>query len=194
MDALQFFLTRHENLHGRHADRLAEGLTDEQIRMRPRGDVNSIAWLIWHMARCEDVGMNRFVVDRSQVLDEEGWLPRLGVSLRQYGTGMTDDEVGDFSIRVDVGALRAYWAAVGRRTTEVVGSLHPDALDEVVDQSHLRRVLIDEQVLGPNAGWVEEFYTAKTRAWFLGHLGLTHNYSHCGEAFLVRGLLGFRRR
>ena len=194
MDTLEFFLMRHENLHGRMADRLVEGLTDEQMRMRPRDDVNSVAWLMWHMARCEDVGVNRFVVDRPQVLDEEAWAPRLGVSLRQYGTGMTDDEVGDFSATVDLGALRAYWAAVGRRTTAVVKSLRPEDLDEVVDPAHLRRVLFDEQVLGPKAGWVEEFYTGKSRAWFLAHLGLTHNYTHTGEGFLVRGLLGFRKR
>jgi hypothetical protein len=194
MDALQFFLMRHRQLHGKRAEELLEGMTDEQLRLRPRDDVNSVAWLIWHMARCEDVGLNRLVVDRPQVLDQEDWPTRLGVSLRQYGTGMTDDEVGDFSAQIDLGALLAYWAAVGRRTVEVVESLCPEDLDTVPDTSQVRRVLYDEGVLGPNAAWVEEMYLGQTRGYFLAHLGLTHNYAHSGEAFLVRGLLGLRAR
>ena len=31
------------------------GLTDEQLRFRFRENVNSIAWLVWHMARYDDL-------------------------------------------------------------------------------------------------------------------------------------------
>jgi hypothetical protein len=36
---------------------------DAQWRARPHG-LNSIAWLVWHVARCEDGGLNRLVIDR----------------------------------------------------------------------------------------------------------------------------------
>jgi DinB family protein len=34
------------------------GVTDEQMRMRPREDLNSLAWLMWHIARAEDIMVN----------------------------------------------------------------------------------------------------------------------------------------
>jgi len=193
MDALQFFLIRYEPLHGSNQDRLLDGLTDAQIRCNPQPGVNSIAWLLWHMTRCEDIGVNRLVADRPQVLFEERWHTRLDVSLQDIGTGMADEEVSDFSTRVDLEALRAYRAAAGRRTMDVVHALRPEALDAVLDPTHLRQV-IAEGALGANAGWVEEKWRGMTKGWCLAQLGLTHNHTHFGEAYVVRGLLGLRLR
>src|SRR4051794_982203 len=145
------------------------------------------------MTRCEDVGVNRLVVDRPQVLDGDGWAGCLGVSLRDIGTGMADDEVAGFSERIDVSALLAYPAAVGRRTLDVLAGLDAMSLARPLDAAQLRRV-IAEGALGPNAGWVEEYWQDKTRGWCLAQLGLTHNYSHFGAALVVRGLLGYPGR
>jgi hypothetical protein len=38
-------------------DFVCNGLTEQQLRCAPAGHC-SIAWLIWHMARNEDVGVN----------------------------------------------------------------------------------------------------------------------------------------
>src|SRR6187431_3742086 len=118
MDAIDFFLLRYETLHRTLLDDLLQGLTDAQVRGRPHPGVNTIAWLIWHAARVEDVGVNRFVVDGAQVLDS-GWLERLD-GRRDVGTGMTDSEVDALSTRLDLAALRGYWDAVTRRTLDVV--------------------------------------------------------------------------
>lgn len=105
--------------------------------------VNSVAGLIWHMARCEDVGMSLFVAAEPQTLDGE-WLKRLNVWLRDIGTGMDDDEVSEFSMRVDIDALSAYHAAVGKRTEKIVEALTPEDLDEVADPSEIRKAISDE--------------------------------------------------
>jgi hypothetical protein len=193
VDALEFFLIKYESLHGEQDNQLLSGLTDAQVRSTPYPGVNTLAWYLWHTTRCEDIGVNRLVVDRSQILFEEGWPGRLDVSLKDIGTGMADDEVTDFSARVDLEALRAYRAAVGRRTLDVVRTLHPSDLDQVLDPAQLRRV-IEEGALGENADWVREYWQGKTRGWCLAQLGLTHNFSHFGQANLVRGMLGLRGR
>ncbi|HZE14764.1 MAG TPA: mycothiol transferase, partial [Mycobacterium sp.] len=38
-----------------HVDDLTDGLSDEQATYRPSANANSIAWLIWHSARVQDV-------------------------------------------------------------------------------------------------------------------------------------------
>jgi len=159
-----------------------------------RPDLNSIAWIVWHMARAEDFGVQRLVGHRPQIFDQEGWMARLNVPLRHCGTAMADEEVSDLSLRIDLAALRDYWAAVGRGTLAVVRTLHPDDLDEVIDPAFLHHVIVDEGVFGPNTDFVEPLYRGHNKGFFLAHLGLTHNYEHAAEALVIRGLLGFRRR
>lgn len=67
MEPWQSFIRHHAESHsaavsGRsgevfHEDWVFEGLGADQLRTQPYG-LNSIAWLIWHIARTEDVSAN----------------------------------------------------------------------------------------------------------------------------------------
>src|SRR6185436_21089647 len=126
VDLVTFFLRQHAAVHASDVSghvfpiqRIFGELSDEQMRMRPGTRLNSLVWLLWHMARTEDAAVNPVVAARDQVLDED-WLRRINVPQRTIGTGMTSDEVTEMSARADVAAVRAYRSAVGRRTQEVV--------------------------------------------------------------------------
>jgi hypothetical protein len=71
MDAIDFFVLHYGRLHRQVERDFLHGLGDAQMRLRPHG-LNSIAWLVWHMARCEDA-LSIVLVGRPQVLDEEDW-------------------------------------------------------------------------------------------------------------------------
>jgi hypothetical protein len=207
MDARQLFLHQHGHVHSAAVtaaegddapeglrrisleDLLLGGLIDEHLRLRPGNGLNSLAWLLWHMARCEDIAMNVLLADRAQVLDEGHWLQALGVSRRDIGTSMTGHEVADLSERIDVGALRGYRVAVGRRTREVVGQLCMDDLEATLPASRLRRALAEGALGSERAQWIEPLWDGKSLAWFLW-LGTGHNYWHIGEGFCVRSQLG----
>ena len=59
MDVRNLFLDQHAIMHSAAvggnkmsaAERAFAGLSDEQMRVRPREDLNSLAWLMWHIAR-----------------------------------------------------------------------------------------------------------------------------------------------
>jgi hypothetical protein len=191
MDAASFFLLRHEPLHGMMTDRLLVDLEDAELRARPHGQ-NSIVWLLWHIARGEDIGVNRFAHDRRQVLDEGGWARRLGVDRRDLGTSMTSDEVTALTAAVDASALRDYWRAVGDRTRATILAEGARGWDEPVDPALIRRTIRESGDYGPrvDATRVETFYGGMTRAWAIGHLALTHPFAHLGEATVVRSMLG----
>ncbi|MFN8557984.1 MAG: DinB family protein [Dehalococcoidia bacterium] len=192
MDAIQFFLFRHARLHGALTDELLSGLTDAHLRGRPHPSVNTPAWLLWHMARIEDVAVSRFVAGRPQLFDAGGWSARLGAPRRDVGTSMTAEEVDELSAKVDLMALRAYWGAVGERTHDLVQRLSAADLDEVNQAAYAEQVLADEQFLAPAARWaLGALIVATTRGQTLATLGLTHGYTHLGEARVARGLLGF---
>ena len=128
MDSRDLFLSQHSAVHSAAVggnkmstvERSITGLTDEQMRVRPREDMNSIAWLLWHIARAEDIMVNRGLAGRAQVFDD-AWQKRLGVARRDFGIGMTSAEVTELTRAIDLGAAREYRDAVGRRTREIVG-------------------------------------------------------------------------
>jgi hypothetical protein len=188
MDAREFFLLHYQRVHAQVERDFLQCLSNEQMRLRPHG-LNSIAWLVWHMARCEDA-LNVLIAGRPQVLDQEHWPTRLNLSLRDVGTGMADDEVSDLSARLDLAALRGYYIAVGRRTVEVVTSLRPQELDELPVLHRLR----SEGVFRENAMWAISEREGQTKGWWLGHLGIGHNQLHRGQAVIVRRFQGIRNR
>lgn len=192
MDAITFFLSRYNDLHGGLVDGLFSKLSEAQLRGRPHPGVNTVAWLLWHSARIEDVALNRFLADSSQALDE-GWLERLGVGRRDVGTGMSDAEVDELSRRIDLAALRGYWDTVTNRTLAVVEALRGTDLEAQVSGERVRSVVLSEDVVAPGAEWLTEFWAGgRTRAWVLAQMGLLHPFGHYYEARVAAGLWGVR--
>jgi hypothetical protein len=195
MDGLAFFRQHYQSYRPWTEQFFLKDLTDAQLRARPAGINVSIAWTLWHSARSEDFLINALAAGQPQVLETEGWLARLGVPLRRLGTGMSDEETGDFSVRVDLAALRAYWHAVGQRTVAVTDTFRPEDLDAVPGADSVRAALVAGEVMGADVTRMERgllpLYADKSRGWFLSHV-LTHSYSHFGEVSVLRGLLGLR--
>jgi hypothetical protein len=192
MDAIGFLLLRYADVHRFMLEELLTGPSSAQVRRRPHPAVNPIAWLLWHTARIEDVGVNRLLADRPQVLDD-GWMERLAVARRDVGTGMTAAEVDALSAAIDVDGLRGYWAAVTARTLGVVETLRDVDLDAPLDAARVQRVAGAEGAVAPAAAWLGEFWASgRSRAWVLGQVALLHVYGHWFDARVTKGLWGFR--
>lgn len=170
------------------AETRLRGLTDAECRRQPRPGTNSIAWILWHTARIEDVAANVLVADRGQVLDDGGWEPRLTVRWRDVGTGMTLTEVAELSAAIDLDAVRGYRDAVGRRTREVLQALPLATLDERLPASRIDR-LRAEGAVRPDAWRLAEIWAAWPTALLLAMPAIAHSAVHWGEADVLRGLL-----
>ena len=197
MDARDLFLQQHAAVHSAAvggnkmsmAERTFAGLSDAQMRARPREDLNSVAWLMFHIARAEDVFVNTMLAGRTQVFDD-GWGKRLGITRRDFGFGMTSTEVNDLTQQVDVVALREYRDAVGHRTREVVSGFKPDDWQGVLEMQNVARAVGDGS-LGRAAEPIGKNMPGRPRTAVLSTIALLHSAAHMGEAVTVRTAGGF---
>lgn len=199
MDARQIFLDRHAAVHARamkaegwwkEEDTVWADLADGQRRCRPTPEHNSLAWVLWHMARCEDVAVNMVLRGTEEVLDRDAWLNQLGITSRHIGTGATAAEVDAISQVIDLAALRAYRAAVGRETQAWVATLDFNTLDHLITPAEAQRAIAKGD-FGEHGAWVGPYWgkLTWTHATFLFWLAIEHNWYHIGEIWVIRGLL-----
>ena len=112
-----------------------KGLDASQLNHRPYAEGNSVAWLIWHLARVEDAQIAD-VAGTPQAWTEDGWFERLGLPLHveDTGYGHTSEQVG--LVRVRSGEeLSGYYRDVHARTAAFVSGLDAAQLDQVVDEA-----------------------------------------------------------
>jgi uncharacterized damage-inducible protein DinB len=110
-----------------------EGLTLDQLTFRPAPDANTIAWLVWHLARVQDDHVAH-VASTEQAWTEDGYFERFALPFDRaaHGYGHSSEEVA--AVRVEADALLAYYDAVAERTKRYVGKLSDTDLDRVVDE------------------------------------------------------------
>jgi hypothetical protein len=190
MDGFDLFLERYHVLYDFYLKVIWDDVPEALLRQRPHPQVNSIAWNLWHVARVEDSALNRFVADRPQVLDEGGWLDKLGIPLRHNGYAMTKDEVDELSQQINLDALHGYSNAIRGNTLAIVAGLELPMLQETLTRQRVARVLIDEGLAGPRAEGLVDNYTGWSKAKCLMSLGLSHSYYHAGEMNVICSLLG----
>lgn len=192
--AIQLFLSQHTRLHSREmarteawsfADEVLDDLPEEKIRRVPPGADHSAAWLIWHMARCEDITMNLLVAGSPQVLHRDNWLALMKTNVCDTGNAMDRAGLADFSNTVDLEALRAYRLAVGRRTQEIARVLGPQDLTRKVQPSRIQRVMDEGAVLPPAYGIVE-YWSKRDVAGLLLMPATRHNLIHLNEAYQIK--------
>jgi uncharacterized damage-inducible protein DinB len=194
MDMRDLFLAQHSAMHtvnvagnkASAAERVLNGLTEDQLRVRPREDLNSIAWVLWHIARAEDIFLNPVLSGRNQVFDD-GWMKRLGINRKDFGIGMKSPEVADLTKSVNVDALREYRDAVGKRTREIVGGFQAGDWEGQVQQPGVERAVAEGGFPAP----VAQAFAGRPRAMVLSGLALFHPAGHFGEATTIRGAGGF---
>jgi hypothetical protein len=197
MDARDLFLEQHAAVHSAAvggnkmsvAERTFTGLTDEQMRVRPREDLNSLAWLMWHIARAEDIVVNVVLHGRPQVFDD-AWMKRLGITRRDFGIGMTSPEVTEVTRQLELAVLREYRDAVGRRTREIVSGFQDQDWQGQVAAEAVQRAA-DQGGFGVRSEGLIKGFTGRPRAALLSGIALFHPTSHMGEAATVRTAGGF---
>ena len=182
MDAKALFLDFHRYTHGDvpSSASMVMGATPDQMRVTRPGH-NSIAWLLWHIARGEDWAINAMLRGEPELWTRDGWMGRCGVEGLDWGPGMSQAEVDDLSHRIDIDALKEYYRAVAVNTRDFIETFDFERLDEPFD-AKTRLAEIPHTII-PAGHLVRRIVDAQTtQHWFLSVMAQHDPQLHIGEA------------
>jgi hypothetical protein len=112
---------------------VVDGLTDDQLTYRIDPEANTIAWLVWHLARVQDAQISD-VAGTEQVWTTQGYADRFGLPFdaAETGYGQSPEQVGQ--VKVGAEPLADYLRATHQATLDYLGRLGEGDLDRIVDE------------------------------------------------------------
>jgi hypothetical protein len=111
-----------------------EGLDAEQLAWAPAPGANSIAWLVWHLARVQDHHISE-LLGEEQIWTKGEWAGRCGLEPDPHNTGYghgPDDVLAVRPHGPDV--LLGYLDEVDARTRGMLQGMSEAELDRIVDR------------------------------------------------------------
>ncbi|MEP7370318.1 MAG: DUF664 domain-containing protein [Dermatophilaceae bacterium] len=144
-----------------------EGASLEMLTFRADRESNSIAWLIWHLARTQDDHIAD-LMGQAQVWTADGWAERFDLPFHPGATGYGQSAEDVARVRVDAELLGLYYDAVHARTLEYLKTLEDADFVKVVDTSWDPPVTLAVRLVSI----------------------LSDDLQHAGQASYVRGLAG----
>jgi len=193
-NAINQFLIQHAMVHSKRISRLGvwsfedelwQGLNEENFRTIPPKGEHSIAWILFHIARIEDITMNMLVAGTPQVYKREKWAKKLKSTIHHSANKMDDDSVRLLSSSLDMAALREYRLSVGKRTREIVRKIQPDEFDQKVEPIRLEK-LLKEGAMIEDAMEIIDYWSKRTIAGLLLMPPTRHNLLHLNEAMMLK--------
>ena len=114
-------------------DSALDGLTYDELTVRPAPDSNSMGWIAWHLTRVEDRWFHSIAGGADEVW-RRGWAVRLGMGdlLDTTGGGMPKEQVDAFNTPT-LEQLQGYQAAVRQETKAYLSSLSSEDFDREIE-------------------------------------------------------------
>ncbi len=173
--AKALFLDLHRELHlsevsegeENEVDRLLGDLKADEYAIMPTGKDETIAWVLWHIARIEDLTMGILVGGGDQLFDD-GWKQRMNAPITDTGNSLSDDEIMDLSRKINVTELLHYRNEVGIRTRNIIKYLSSADMRSRVPASGLDKILSEGGVTKQeDSVWLLDFWGKKDVAGIL---------------------------
>ena len=191
---LQLFLDQHAQVHSSSIstsgtwsfeDEVLADVYEAGLRSIPPKMDHSIAWIVWHLARCEDVTINMLVAGTDQVFAQQDWKAKLNVPFVHTGNELDVQEIMRFSQAVDLAYLLEYRIAVGRSTRRVVSQLTSLELGQKVATDRIKQVR-QSGIVTPEADGIVNYWSKRTIAGLLLMPPTRHCFLHLNEAMRVK--------
>jgi hypothetical protein len=111
--------------------RTLDGLSTDEINWHPKADTNSIALILFHLARSTDSSASN-LSGKASLWETDKWYVKLNKEQNDRGAHYSPEQVANFSVP-DTKDLLAYFEAAYARFFEFLDSVSPERYDEKVN-------------------------------------------------------------
>lgn len=162
-------------------DLLLRDLNRTEYAVMPSSKDETIAWVLWHTARIEDLTMGILAAEAGQVFNEE-WRAKIETPITDTGNALSDDELMNFSHCVNISELLNYRNEVGRKTRAIVNSLTAEDMKRKVTSAGLEKILSEGGVTSQEDSlWLLDFWGKKDVAGLLLMPPSRHTMLHLND-------------
>jgi uncharacterized damage-inducible protein DinB len=162
MDSITYLRKQIKSMRNLQASVL-ESLADEVLRVKPGGTASPIGVIWLHMLTGEEGFLNT-ITGEPGLWESAGWKEKFNLEKApNIGEDWTEYQEANLTLEL----LKAYTAAVSERTSTILDSLIPEALDETV-----------------------KFFTESDPKGNVWVLLIGHTLIHSGEIAALKGILG----
>ena len=185
MDLQSWIAAEHASLHDRLFDNVIDRVPPERWSEQADGGGSSIAWLLLHLGRHQDLAVSTAVRDHEPLFVAHR--AALGLDGADAWAGLPEHEDRGISLVVDPARLVEYLEAVFDATRQSqLGSM---ALDTVPDTTERLERLAG--ITAADVDWLHRMWADRPVWWLVQWPVLGHGNAHIGEAISVRNRLGY---
>jgi uncharacterized damage-inducible protein DinB len=164
MNAIELILaSMDENAH--YIDDAIKNLSQEELGWQPKPHSNSIAFLMWHLARVEDLWIKRLLTDGQEIYETEGWYKKFKTDVKDNGAFFDEAKLKAWPVPPRK-LLKEYADAVRKQALAYLKTVTEKQLDEQRD-----------------FGWMKQ-----TTGWALSHL-ISEIGEHAGQIGYIKGIM-----
>ena len=191
MDLRAFLLYLHQSNHftGLAARTLDPAMTSHYRTVMPGH--NSVAWLLWHIARGQDWAFQTILQEQEQLLTRDGWDARMAVDEPGFGGGMERDAMIALTEQIELDGLRGYYHAAAAATQVFLRRFDIDRIEQHFDVR--ARLALAPEAQGPSPLLHQLFTRWPTPLPWVEVFTLSDVALHIGEADHVLNLLAAER-
>jgi uncharacterized damage-inducible protein DinB len=115
-----------------YVSRAVNDLSPKELAWRPKPHSNCIAFLMWHVARGEDLWINRILLGGKELYESDGWYKKFKTQPQDSGFGYDVARLDSWPVPA-LSLLKEYAAAVRAKTLVYLKSLTEAKMDEPRD-------------------------------------------------------------
>jgi uncharacterized damage-inducible protein DinB len=107
-------------------------LKEDELKWSPKPHSNSIIFLLWHLARVEDLWIKRILQTGKDIYETGGWYKKFGTSATDTGAGYEEADLKAWPVPA-LKLVNEYKAAVRKTAVAYISGLTDKQLDEEKD-------------------------------------------------------------
>ena len=188
MDLRAWLLDAHTDLRGRLVGAVIGLVPSERWAEQADGGGSSIAWLLLHLARHQDLALTTAIRDHAPLFLAHRDALGLADAPTSAGLPEREDRIVSAAAAASPDALVGYVDAVFDATARWLDHLSAMAMATVPDTP--RRLADLAQLRADELDWLFSMWGNRTVSWFVQWPIIGHGNAHVGEAIAVRNRLG----